>query len=568
MLRIVLHIILMSCSMIGWTQQAYIDAAISATTVTSNDQFTYKITTDCDCDIVPPDLSAFDILQKMPGHMESTSNVNGQVSKQCISTMTYVLRGKKKGKFEIGEAKVKCKNADKRSETFTVEVLNADEVFKENEGKIAYYFKIESNKEEVKVGEPFLINFYMYTEKRPQDINNINSGAAGGIFRQNLFNERASNFAFPLAEKTVKGKKYYVIQLRKEVCIASAPGMLKIEPYFGRAVEQYHFFDADYMEGYSNSLDIKVKKVAANPPETYYGMAGQFELTHEISQTEVKENRTIDLRIKVSGTGNFNSFRDPDLLFPESFLVADPEVEESFQTTEKGLSGSAEYSYQITPTKKGKYNILPYVMTYYDLSSNTFKSVATESFEINVLEGTGGDVVRTNGGDEIIGEDDIRHIQQSDGFHLHSILGELWFWIVLLLPFIGLIGFILYRKKRSNLSEAEQKSILQKSAQKSALKSMSAIKTSRQLDVSDIKQLKKSLDEIIMAKFDMGRSQLSSQNIHKELNNCGASSELTEEFKRLWSNIEMAQYTPLSAENFEGLADQTQQFVQQLNQLK
>jgi len=567
MYKLILHITFLLSLSLGWAQQAYIDAAISATTVTSNDQFTYKITTDCDCDIIPPDLSAFDILQKMPGHMESTSNINGQVTKQCISTMTYVLRGKKKGKFEIGEAKVKCKNADKRSETFTIEVLNADEVFQENEGKVAYYFKIESNKDLVRVGEPFIVNFFMYTEARPQDITNINSGAAGGIFRENLFNERASNFAFPVAEKAVKGKKYYVIQLRKEVCIASAPGQLKIEPYFGRAVEQYHFFDADYMEGYSNSLDIKVVNVANELPENYYGMAGEFELSHEISQTEVKANRTIELRIKVSGTGNFNSFRNPELLFPESFLVGDPEIEESFQTDENGINGFAEYVYQITPTKPGKYNVLPYVMTYYDFNAKTFKSIATESFEFNVSEGTGGDVISTNPNNEMIGEDDIRHIHDANTFKMNSVFGKMWWWICLFTPLASLLGFVLWRRHKINLTADEQKAVIQKSKEKKALKNMAQIQSSSSLNVSDIKNLKRSLDDILMSKFNLSRSQLSLKHLSEQLNTYNQS-ELTAEFETIWNQIEMAQFAPMSNANFDDLARRTKAFVERLNQLK
>lgn len=567
MFKLLLHITFILALSLGWTQQAYIDAALSATTVTSNDQFTYKITTDCDCDITPPDLSAFDILQKMPGHMESTSNINGQVTKQCISTMTYVLRGKKKGKFKIGKAKVDCKNTDKQSESFTVEVLNADEVFENNEGKIAYYFKIESSKEIVKVGEPFLINFYMYTEARPQDINNINSGAAGGIFRENLFQERASNFAFPLTEKTVKGKKYYVIQLRKEVCIASAPGQLKIEPYFGRAVEQYHFFDADYMEGYSNSLAIKVVDVAPEIPENYYGMAGSFELSHEISQSEIKANRTIELRIKVSGTGNFNSFRNPELLFPESFLLGDPEIKESFQTNENGITGFAEYIYQITPTKPGKYNVLPYVMTYYDLSTSSFKSIATESFEFNITEGTGGDVISTNTSSEIITEDDIRNIHKVESFKMERIFGKLWWWVCLFIPILSLSGYMVYRKRQSNLSEEEKKVAFQKSKEKKALKNMAALQTAQSLDVSDIKNLKQTLDDIIMSKLDLSRSKLSAKNISHQLTELAAD-DLVTEFEMIWSKIEMAQFAPMSTSNFEDLANRTKAFVERLNQMK
>lgn len=296
-------------------------------------------------------------------------------------------------------------------------------------------------------------------------------------------------------------------------------------------------------------------------------MAGEFELSHEISQTEVKANRTIELRIKVSGTGNFNSFRNPELLFPENFLVGDPEIEESFQTDENGINGFAEYVYQITPTKPGKYNVLPYVMTYYDFNAKTFKSIATESFEFNVSEGTGGDVISTNPNNEMIGEDDIRHIHDANTFKMNSVFGKIWWWICLFTPIASLLGFVLWRRRKINLTADEQKAVIQKSKEKKALKNMAQIQSSSSLNVSDIKNLKRSLDDILMSKFDLSRSQLSLKHLSEQLNTYNQS-ELTAEFETIWNQIEMAQFAPMSTANFDDLARRTKAFVERLNQLK
>ena len=126
-LKQLIYILVLVLSFNGWSQKAYVDAAISASTVTSNDQFTYKITTDCDCDIIPPDLSNFDVLQAMPGHYESMQSFNGQSTKKtCTSTMTYVLRGKKKGKFE------QCEN---RSRFLHMFIHKRDRYVKKGRGK-------------------------------------------------------------------------------------------------------------------------------------------------------------------------------------------------------------------------------------------------------------------------------------------------------------------------------------------------------------------------------------------------------------------------------------------------
>ena len=568
-LKQLFYILLLLSSTFGWTQNAYVDAAISASTVTSNDQFTYKITTDCDCDIIPPDLSEFDVLQAMPGRYESMQSFNGQSTKKtCTSTMTYVLRGKKKGKFEIGEAKVQCDSDDKSSKSFTVEVLNAEDVHRANEGNVDYYFKLETNKNQVRVGEPFMLNFYMYTKIRPQDINSINSGKIGGAYRQSLFNEMASDFAFPMRIEKVKGNDYYVIHLRKEVVIPSAVGTLKVEPYFGRAVESYDFFSAKYMDGYSNSLEIQVKEVPSNAPPNYYGMLGEFELTHEISATSVQANRAIEMTVEISGTGNFNTFRTPDFLFPESFLVAEPEVEESFEVTENGITGKATYTYVVTPTKEGQFNILPYSFAYFDRKANNFKSVATESFTINVSEGTGGDIQTSKNISSVPEEYDIRHIHKGGSLFsaVYIFFGSLGFWVLLIVPLTIVSIYVALKRKKSRLSDDEVLAKQQKNVKKSTAKVVSKIQNTGS-DELNVKQLKDQLDQYFMTNLSIGRSQLSKQIILEKLTEKGVSEEFSSRFTSLWDQLEMAQYAPLSNDNLGKLASDTASIINEFNKV-
>ena len=139
-LKVLFYILFLLTGFWATAQNAFVDVALSAATVTDNDQFTYKITTNCDCNIEAPDLSDFDILQKQPGQFHSSQSINGVTKSSCTSTLTFVLRAKKKGKFNIGEAIVHCKNKKNRqSEQVSVEVVDAQAAFKEKEGKDEFY---------------------------------------------------------------------------------------------------------------------------------------------------------------------------------------------------------------------------------------------------------------------------------------------------------------------------------------------------------------------------------------------------------------------------------------------
>lgn len=548
----------------GFAQQAYVDAAISASTVTDNDNFSYKITTNCDCNIIAPDLSDFDILQRAPGQFQSTINENGITRSSCSSTLEFILHAKKKGKFKIGQAKVKCKNKVAESEDFTIEVLDAGSVFEANEGTADFYYKIETDKSTVMQGEPFIINFYLYSAKRPQDITTITSGGIGAAWRQNLFNEMASNFAFPMGTQTVKGKKYYVIHLRKEVAIANTSGKLKIESYFGRAVDEYDFFNSSYFEDYSNELELKILPIPGDKPENFYGMVGDFELTHEISKTKTQANRAIELKVKVSGSGNFHNFQDPKFLFPESFLVSDPEYKENFQATEKGIEGSVEYNFVITPTKEGQYAILPYSFAYYSLNEGKIKAVTTEAFTIDVSKGNDVDVQGPETTTEFI-EDDIRHIHK-DGLNLFQlgdqIFGGLYYFLLLLTPLSFAFIFILIQRKKSNQSEEEITVQAQRIVKKSAAKDLKQIK--KQGASNDpkekIKQLKTTLDDYLMTHLKVGRSSMSKHHILALFDKNSIDEPTKTQFAQIWDKIEMAQFAPMSTENVDQLIADTESF--------
>lgn len=553
----------------GFAQQAYVDAAISASTVTDNDNFSYKITTDCDCDIIAPDLSDFDILQRAPGQFHSTSSVNGVTRSSCSSTLEFILKAKKKGKFKIGQAKVKCKNKDAKSDDFTVEVLDAGQVFEANEGKAEFYYKIEANKSTVMEGEPFLINFYLYCAKRPQDITTITSGGITGAWRQNLFNEMASDFAFPMGTQTVKGKKYYVIHLRKEVAIANNTGTLRIDPYFGRAVDEYDFFNSTYFEDYSNNEELKVTAIPGEKPENFYGLVGDFELTHEISKTKVQANRAIEIKVKINGSGNFHQFKDPAFLFPESFLVSDPEYKENFQATEKGIEGSVEYTYVITPTKEGQYSILPYSFAYYSLNERKIKAVATEAFTIDVSKGND---VAVQGPDvqTVFEENDIRYIHK-DSISLFrlgdQLFGGLFYFLMLLSPLVVALIFILIKRRKANRTEKEIVAQAQVAVKKTAIKDLDQIKKQGQSgnDKDNIKQLKATLDDYLMTHLKVGRSALSKQNVLKLFTEKGIDEKAKADLVKIWDKIEMAQFAPMSTENTDQLIQETEAFFKSIN---
>jgi len=565
---IVISILL--CSQILFSQSLYIDAAVKSSTVTSSEAFTYQITTNGSCTIEPPDLDDFEILDRQQGQFSETSYTNGKTTNNNTYTLTLVLRAKKKGKIKIGKARIKCKGKDKKSEEITMEVVDADEVHKKNEGVATYYYKLECDKKSVIVGEPYIVSFYLYSEKKPYQITEIYSGNAANNWRQNLFDERASDFSFPTTLKTVKGKKYYVVELRKEVYLADHPGKLKIEPYFGRAIDKFDYFNPTYMEGYSNSHEINVKPIPGTKPEDFNGMVGDFALDYEISETSVKANHAFELKIKVSGTGNFNVFQDPKMYFPESFLVSNPDGEESFSVSEDGITGSIEYEYVITATEEGQYVILPFSFSYYSLKERKIKTLSSSDFVIKVSKGKNPKIKNYGEKRTDVKEDDIRyiHTEKANYFRLNDFLfGRISYFIMLLSP-IGLsFIFILLRRKKKNRSSSEIQEDKQKNSKKSILKELSSLKAIAQSGdhPAALKKLITALDLYFITNLELSMSSLSKKSIAQALIQKDATTATKDSFNKLWDKIEMAQYAPISTDNLAALIEESEALIKLLN---
>ncbi|MEX1001262.1 MAG: BatD family protein [Crocinitomicaceae bacterium] len=559
--------VLISCSIYG--QQAAVDVSVNKTTVTDSEPFTYQVTADCDCEITPADFDAagFDLLDRQQGQFTSSQWINGQSSQQCNITMTYVLKARKQGVFTIDASRVKCKGKDARSEKTTITVVDANQIHKENAGKVSYYYQLSSDKKTVYVGEPFILTFSIYSEKLPEEISGIIPGGASGIWKKKLFEEMEPGFRFTRYTEKVKGKTYHVIELRKEVCFADHPGNVHIDSYFGRAVEMRRFLDASYYEGYSNNLDIQVKKATEKELENYYGLAGDFEITQELGKTNLKANRTFKMSITISGTGNFHLLKMPQFNFPDSFLGVDPDVEENLTVTEKGMEGTVTYQYELTPTRAGKYHFEPYSFTYFIPESKTFKSITTSDFTIVVSEGKDPEIYSSVSDDsQLAVENDIRHIHKGElqtFTYSDFIFGRLAYWGLLLFPILFLFIFLSRKQRKAAKTADEVIKDQQKTAKRSVLKELQKMKMT---DVeSASKKIKGLLEEYLMTQLNMRRSALSKSSVKEQLKSFGVKEQELAFFDRLWNQLEMTRYAATSEENLSELRDHTQALITALN---
>ena len=493
------------------------------------------------------------------GQSSYYENINGKQRNITTYSQTYTLRAKIEGTFTIDKARLSCKKGkDYESEAVKINVISQGDVNKTKEGVADYYITLEANKTSVYVGESFILSLKYYSKKRPSSVEGYENGSSGGLWRSDL---RNPSDPYSIYQQDIKGSRYYIIELRKELCIPLNAGKMTISPSYASVIFNRDFFTNVRQDGYSNSVEIDVKPIPGDKPENFNGLVGQFELTHAIDKTDVNAGEAIEVNIAIKGSGNFNAFDDPHLDLPKSFLQQDPVSADETKATANGIEGEIDYKFSFTPTEEGVYTILPYSFSYFDPNAGCIKMASTEEFEIKVHPRQGGDIIIDKGPRKFeVETKDIRYINEnSDHFFREDDL------------FFGTVSYSLAISSPlllAMLSEDEKVMARQKVAKRSAFKDLKNARTllSEGKDKEALKSLESVLHNFLMVKLKLSLSGLSRNNITTALKEKGIENDMINRFSATWDKMEMAQYAPITSENMASLINEVQILIDNLNQ--
>ena len=204
------------------------------------------------------------------------------------------------------------------------------------------------------------------------------------------------------------------------------------------------------------------------------------------------------------------------------------------------------------PRHAGTYTIPAIEFSYFDLKSQAYKTLKTDSYTLNVAKGEGNaDQVIANFTSKedlkVLGKD-IRYIKTGNT-HLTEkgkyFFGSTSYYVWYIIPLALFIGFmIIYRKQA--MENANVAKVRTKKANKVATKRM---KNAGKLLAE--KKTEAFYDEVLKAmwgyisdKLNIPVSQLSKDNIEEELNKYGVSEDLIKAFISTLNECEFARYAP------------------------
>ena len=520
---------------------------------------------------------AFDVLMGPSTSTQSSFQmVNGHTSSSTSVTYTYILSATKNGSFTIPAAHASVHGKTVHSNELHIKVSGTAQQGRSNGGgqpsqgggqmRAAgshisgndLFIKVSANKSRVHEQEPILLTYKVYTLV---DLTSLSGKMPDlkSFYTREVPLPQEKSFKI----ESLNGRPYRTVTWQQYVMFPQTTGKLEIPSitYDGMVVLQNR--NVDPFEAFFNggSGYVEVKKEIKAPgltitvdplparPTNFSGGVGTFNLSAQLDKTEVKANNPVNLRIVVSGSGNLKLIKQPVVNLPKDFDQYDAKIEDKTKLTTNGIEGSMVYDMLIVPRHQGKYDIPPVEFTYFDIQSNSYKTLRSQPFTLNVAKGDGSSSVSSYSSEELKQlNQDIRYIK-TDNTRLRAVdeffFGSTFYWVslaVLLAVFISL--FIIFRHRA--IENANISKMRGKRANKVAVRRLRVadklLKAGKQSEFYD--EVLRALWGYVGDKLNMPVAQLSRENISQQFSERGVDEATLSQFLGALDECEYARYAP------------------------
>lgn len=556
--------------------------AEAADVVVSGDQVRLVFTVNSQDikDFRAPSIKGFDVLMGPSRSQQSSIQIiNGKRTSNSSTAFTYILLAGSPGTYTIPAASVEVNGEKVFSNAISIKVLPQDQ----NSGNSGnngggsasssrsqaagsrisandLFITATASKTTVHEQEAILLTYKVYTVVNLRQLRG-DMPDLKGFHTQEVDLPQQKKFTL----EHYKGRNYNTTVWSQYVLFPQQTGKLEVPSItFDGVVAQQTVSDDPFDAFFNGGGYVEVKKKITTPkvvinvqplpskPAGFAGAVGEFKLASSINATDVKTNDAVTIKLTLSGTGNMKLIGTPEVKFPQDFEIYDPKVTDDYKLTNSGLTGTKTFEYLAIPRHAGNFTIPAVEFTYFDLKSNSYKTLKTEAYNLKVAKGQGN-------ADQVISDftnkesvkmlgKDIRFIKLGDSSLRPKgdfFFGTVGYYLCYLIPLLLFVVFaVIYRQKA--LENANVAKVKTKKANKVATRRM---KLAGKLLVENKKnefydEVLKALWGYISDKLSIPVSQLSKDNIEAELTNYGVQEALIAEFIGVLNECEYARYAP------------------------
>lgn len=556
--------------------------AEAADVVVSGDQVRLVFTVNSQDikDFRAPSIKGFDVLMGPSRSQQSSIQIiNGKRTSNSSTAFTYILLAGSPGTYTIPAASVEVNGEKVFSNAISIKVLPQDQNSGNsgnNGGGSASSSRSQAAGSRISANDLFITATASKTTVHEQEAILLTYKVYTVVNLRQLYGKMPDLKGFHTQEVELPQQKTFTLEHYKGrncnttvwsqyVLFPQQTGKLEIPSItFDGVVAQQTISDDPFDAFFNGGGYVEVKKKITTPkvvinvqplpakPAGFSGAVGEFKLASSINATDVKTNDAVTIKLTLSGTGNMKLIGTPEVKFPQDFEIYDPKVTDDYKLTNSGLTGTKTFEYLAIPRHAGNFTIPAIEFTYFDLKSNSYKTLKTEAYNLKVAKGQGN-------ADQVISDftnkesvkmlgKDIRFIKLGDSSLRPKgdfFFGTVGYYLCYLIPLLLFVVFaVIYRQKA--LENANVAKVKTKKANKVATRRMKLagklLAENKKNEFYD--EVLKALWGYISDKLSIPVSQLSKDNIEAELTNYGVQEALIAEFIGVLNECEYARYAP------------------------
>jgi hypothetical protein len=526
----------------------------------------------------------FEGFQVLSGPNQSSSFqwINGKTT-QSIEYY-YILRPVEEGEFELPAGKIQVKGKILETETIRVNVKQGHQPTQAQQptqtqktqpqstgggdwrqvAKDNLFVRLYVDKNNPFEGEQITLTAKIYQRIQSYNTQIIEFPDFKGFWKQDY--DASGN---QWQDEEYQGQYYKTLVIGKYALFPQREGAFTISPFKLRTILRVQddaaqtgspwdwFFRPQYKEVEyefsTSSVTVNVKPLpSAGRPANFSGAVGNFTLEASLDSSELKVGNATTLKTKISGTGNIMLMQKPRIDFPRELEVYDPQVQENISKTANPISGSYKADYLIVAAEPGNFIIPPVEFSFFDLKSQSYKTITSSSFELHVK---GDKPVATT---PVLGKEtveyldtDIRFIALKNDLKKQTtpLLESAMFYSLMAGAPLFLFLLLFVRKKL----EENRPDLMQKRNKMAGKVAQKRLKTARNfLEKQDRKgfynELVKAMWGYVADKLSINTAHLTKQNVTDKLAYRNVSEEKSQRLIQLIEKCEMALYSPVSGE--------------------
>ncbi|MGF2414702.1 MAG: BatD family protein, partial [Ferruginibacter sp.] len=428
--------------------QVKFTASVSSPKICKNEFVQLKLTVENAKDvqqITPPAFSNF-IVVSGPNQESGMTMMNGDV-KQFIA-LTYILKPKAPGNFNIAAATAKADGRALRSNPVAVKVSNtladnnsggnnfnspfsginpyadavtetafADNILRKGESaeeKVNknMFIKLDIDKTSCYVGEPIIATYKLYTRLKSES-NLIKNPSFNGFSVIDLQQPDNVNYS----RETINGREYNVYIIRRAQLYPLQAGNWELEP--AEIENSISFIKEEYARRQNNLMSdvlrefeeasipaegienrklilrskptvVTVKALPdANVPVWFKGAVGNFAIEAMLEKNNFTTDDAGKLKLIISGQGNLQLVNSPEIQWPQNFEAFEPVTSDDLVKTTVPVSGRKIIEYPFTVSQPGSYTLPAIKFSYFDPKLGKYKTDSTGPVSFTVTKGTG-----------------------------------------------------------------------------------------------------------------------------------------------------------------------------------